>query len=119
MQFGGPGLADIGDVDPTAAETWQHQFVSRLAAVTMATRAGVPAAVMQLVIQMGHHQSMYHLGGGGENSTHSSRVQGRRKRVGREQILEQQSTTQISDEGRLAFRQRDLKNGSYRVIVDR
>ena len=66
VQFGLYGLADVNDVDPTAAQRWQHQFVPRLAAVTMATRAGVPAAVVQLIIQMGHHQSVHHLRGGGD-----------------------------------------------------
>ena len=51
----------INDVDATGLETWQDQPGSGLGRIRVAAGAGVPAGVMDLVINMRQLQTMNHL----------------------------------------------------------
>lgn len=51
----------IDDVDAVRLQTWQNEKRSRLRRIVVATGAGVPAEVMQLVADVRHLKSVDHL----------------------------------------------------------
>ena len=59
---GRPGVCGgVDEVDPIATKAGQHEEVPGAAGVAMAARAGVPAAVVDLVTQVRHVQPVDHL----------------------------------------------------------
>lgn len=52
---------NVDDVDPGGDEGRQDQAVPGLGQVSEAAAAGVPARVVQLIIQVGHGQTVDHL----------------------------------------------------------
>ena len=54
--------SDVDDVDAIAREAGHNEFVTATTRVVMATRACVPAQVMQLVADVGHRKAVDDLG---------------------------------------------------------
>lgn len=51
----------VHHVNPRGDETGENEAISALGGVPKAAAAGVPAGVMELVLQIGHGQAMDHL----------------------------------------------------------